>query len=128
MNYTAFLVYVIVSTFTPGPNNLMAMYVSVRNGVRGGSRFYFGAILGMSSLFVLCGVLNFVLSSFVPVIEPYMKWLGACYLLYLSFIILRGSRKGKDDLQSVPISFESGFSLQYVNVKAWLFGLTVFSL
>lgn len=128
MVYSAMLLYVFVSTFTPGPNNLLVMFLCARNGFWGSTKFFIGAIVGFTSLFALCGILNLVLSSFVPVIEPYMKWLGAAYLLFLAFVILKGRKKTEKSDDTKMNSIVAGLLLQYMNIKGWLFGLTVFSM
>lgn len=128
MDYANMLLYVVVSTFTPGPNNLMAMYQCAQNGIAGSLKYLIGATIGFTSLFILCGVLNLGISSIIPDIEPYMRWFGAGYMIYLAIVILRKRNKSNDVGSGKSNSLISGFLLQYVNVKGWFFGLTVFSI
>jgi threonine/homoserine/homoserine lactone efflux protein len=126
MEFVSLLLYVCVMCFTPGPNNLMSMYVSVKNRLTKASPFLFGALAGYTSLFALCGLLNLLLAYLVPAVEPFMKWLGVAFMLYLAVTILLSRREASGE-SAKPFSFLMGFALQYVNVKGWLFGLTVFS-
>ncbi len=126
MEFASLVLYVCVMCFTPGPNNLMSMYVSAKNSLTKASPFLFGALVGYTSLFILCGLLNLLLVYLVPAVEQFMKWLGAAFMLYLAVMILF-SRKASSE-SGKPASSLTGFVLQYANVKGWLFGLTVFSM
>ncbi len=130
MNLSVLLTYVIVSSITPGPNNIMSMYICSTHGLWNGRRFICGAACGFTVLFMLCAVLNYTLSAFIPVVEPYMKWLGVAYLVFLAAMILFGSKKDKDNTAKLDRanSVVAGFLLQYVNVKGILFGITVFAM
>ena len=48
MNFFAFITYVVVTTFTPGPNNMMAMSNGLQDGFRKTLRFLAG----------VCGICN----------------------------------------------------------------------
>ena len=91
MNIPAFLVYCAIMAVTPGPNNLMSLYL----GASGGSRFWRFFAGSMAGLFVkcaLCGLLNVLLAEKIPALVPYLKWLGALYMLYLAFGMVRRLR------------------------------------
>ncbi len=130
MDYAALYLYVIVATFTPGPNNLMSFYLCAENGLKGGIKYIIGAVMGFTSLFFIFGWLNLWLSKFVPIIEPYIKWFGVLYLLFLAVYIIVGGKKNKSNggSQSGLNTIPKGFLLQYVNVKGLIFSLTVFSM
>ena len=92
MNIPAFLVYCAIMAVTPGPNNLMSLYL----GASGGSRFWRFFAGSMAGLFVkcaLCGLLNVLLAEKIPALVPYLKWLGALYMLYLAFGMVRSRLK-----------------------------------
>ena len=127
MNIPAFLVYCAIMAVTPGPNNLMSLYL----GASGGSRFWRFFAGSMAGLFVkcaLCGLLNVLLAELIPALVPYLKWLGAMYMLYLAFGMVRsGLKPAGDDQRSGEGSFESGILLQVLNVKSWVAALSIFS-
>ena len=127
MDYLTLFLYVIMVTGTPGPNNLMALYVCAEHGVWKGRKFLIGAGTGFTTVFVLCGVLSYWLAALIPIVEPYIKWLGVLYLLYLAFCILKSKNDSGEDKTSIN-TFIYGFSMQFINVKVWLFGLTVYSM
>lgn len=125
MNLGAFLSYVIVTTYTPGPNNIMAM----RNGNRFGFWGAFPFMLGMGSgafLIMMASCLsNVFLSKVIPVFLPFMRWVGVAYMLYLAWGTLRPHDGGKQTSLSDGNSFPAGMALQVVNVKVILYAITV---
>ena len=107
MNIPAFLVYCAIIAVTPGPNTRMSLYL----GASGGSRFwrfFAGSMAGLLVKCALCGLLNVLLSEKIPALVPYLKWLGALYMLYLAFGMVRsGLKPAGDDQRSGEGSFQS---------------------
>jgi len=127
-NIYPFLIYVFVTTFTPGPNNIMAMTNSMRYGYRRILRFLAGIITGFFIVMFLSGVLNVTLAAYLPALKIWLNILGAVYMLYLAIHILR-SKPAEDDIEdNSHNSFKAGFSMQFLNIKVILYGITVFSL
>lgn len=128
MNIPGFLVYCAIMAVTPGPNNLMSLYLGARGGWRGFWSFFGGSMTGLGVKCVLCGLLNVLLAEKVPVLVPYLKWLGAAYMLYLAFCMVKsGVRSGEDEEKSGEGTFRSGVLLQVLNVKSWVAALSIFS-
>ncbi len=128
MNIPGFLVYCAIMAVTPGPNNLMSLYLGARGGWRGFWSFFGGSMTGLGAKCVLCGLLNVLLAEKVPVLVPYLKWLGAAYMLYLAFCMVKsGVRSGEDEEKSGEGTFRSGVLLQVLNVKSWVAALSIFS-
>jgi cysteine/O-acetylserine efflux protein len=61
-NLFPFIIYVIVTTFTPGPNNIMAMTNAMHDGFKRTIRFLFGIFAGFILILLLSGLLNLVLA------------------------------------------------------------------
>ena len=128
MNIPAFLVYCAVMAITPGPNNLMCLYLGAKGGVRYFAPFFGGSMTGLFVKCALCGLLNVLLAEKIPVLVPYLKWLGALYMLYLAFSMVQsGLKKEEDDAKSGEGTFRSGILLQVLNVKSWVAALSIFS-
>ncbi|MED3997991.1 LysE family transporter [Peribacillus frigoritolerans] len=126
MSIIAFLSYVMITSITPGPSNILLMNEARRFGFFGSWKFTGGILAGFAVLGIMSGVFTTSLYNWIPIVEPYFKIAGAVYLLYLAWKIsmAKGSKKDTRDVQS---SFLSGFILQILNVKSILFFLTVFS-
>lgn len=128
MNIPAFLTYCAIMAITPGPNNLMCLYLGARGGGRGFLRFFSGSMTGLFAKCALCGLLNVLLAEKIPMVVPYLKWLGALYMLYLAFSMVRsGLKKEEDGAKSGEGTFRSGIFLQVLNVKSWVAALSIFS-
>jgi len=118
------LTFVLVTTFTPGPNNTMSLVSGKNNGYKKSLKFLFGIFTGFFILMMLCGFFNRILFSVLPSIKPYISIAGSLYMLYLAVIIL------KSDLgsHSYPINFsyKKGLFLQFMNIKVIMYGLALY--
>ena len=127
-DFSGMFFYLAVSAFTPGPNNLMCMYLGANYGLRGSRKFITAS---MSSVFVkalLCGLLNVALARFIPAVVPVMKWVGAAYMLYLAWSMLQsGLKKEVAAEQKGESTYSAGILLQLLNIKSWVAALSAFS-
>lgn len=128
IDFAAMGLYLAATSFTPGPNNLMCMYLGAHYGLKGSRRFIFGS---MSAVFVkalLCGLLNVVLARFIPMVVPVLKWVGAAYMLYLAWTMLKsGLQKGETAEKQGEATCSAGVLLQVLNMKSWISALSLFS-
>jgi len=127
VNLYPFLAYVFVTTFTPGPNNVMSMSNAMRFGYRGTLRFLAGITCGFLVVMLICGLLDFGLVSLAPQVKLWLNILGAVYMVYLAVHIVRSKPVDGDPAGAGLNSFRAGFMMQFLNVKVILYGVTVFS-
>lgn len=125
LNWTSFLSYVFVTTYTPGPNNIMSMNNAASYGFRKGAPFNFGIWAGFSLVMIFCALFSAVLYAIVPKIQLPMKILGASYMLYLAWKTAHSGGAAVDERAAG--SFWSGFALQFVNPKIFIYGITAMS-
>jgi cysteine/O-acetylserine efflux protein len=126
-NFYPFLAYVIVTTFTPGPNNVMAMSNAMRFGFKKAMSFVWGVFIGFWVILTLSGLLNMMLANYIPGVRAWLNILGAIYMLYLAYHIAL-SKPVEDGAVDGLSTFKAGFFQQFVNIKVLVFGITVFSL
>jgi len=126
-NLIPFLTYVFVTTFTPGPNNILSMSNGMRYGYRKTLGFLLGIFTGFLVLMEICGLLNFVLINLLPQVKLWLNILGAAYMVYLAVHILRSKPMGEGQSDDSLNTFKAGFILQFVNLKGILYGVTVYS-
>ncbi len=128
MNLTAFLSYVFLTAFTPGPNVIMAMTIGSKYGFRKALRFNLGVLSGFLIVLSACAAFFALLFRSIPIIEPIMKWAGAGYILWLAWSVWRDkpADEGLQD-ENHRSEFLSGFLLQFVNPKLYMFGITALS-
>lgn len=127
MHWIAFLVYVIVTSFTPGPNNIMSMAFASRSGYRSTLRFVLGVAAGTFVIALLSSFFNLLLYSMIPKVKLWMSILGCAYLLYLAMKLFRHKPGGTQVKQDHMNSFFSGFILQFINPKVILYAITAVS-
>jgi threonine/homoserine/homoserine lactone efflux protein len=126
-NITAFLSYVFVTTFTPGPNNIMSMTNGNNFGYKKTLKYILGVTTGFAVIMILCNYLNLLLVGFVPKIKIYMDILGVAYMLYLAVKILMSSSTSHNGQSKSLNTFTAGITMQFVNPKVILYGITVTS-
>ncbi len=125
-----FLSYVFVTTFTPGPNNIMAMSIAGRYGWKKTVRFTLGVLGGFSVVLLLCAYANLLLFRVIPRIQLAMNIVGAVYMGYLAYKTVTSDAHNHDDQttgaqNNKQNSFWGGFALQFVNAKGILYGITI---
>ncbi|AMQ06284.1 MULTISPECIES: LysE family transporter [Sporosarcina] len=125
MPVLTFLLYVFVMSFTPGPNNIMAMLFANQYGFKKTLRFCLGVGAGFFVIMILSSYFNLILHNFIPKIELPMMLLGAAYMLYLAIKIITSSTSTNGDEGGKYNSFLAGMLLQFVNPKGVLYGITV---
>lgn len=138
VNLGAFLSYVFVVSFTPGPNNIMSMASSSKFGYKKTLQFILGVCTGFFVLMILCSYFNLFLFNIMPKVKIFMGILGAGYMIFLAIKIMKSkeeidtkndeSKKNKLNSSRSDInSFFTGMAMQFVNPKAILYGITVIS-
>ncbi|USG65623.1 LysE family transporter [Brevibacillus ruminantium] len=127
MQWVPFLLYVFVTSFTPGPNNFISMTSAAKVGFRKTLWFILGVTTGTTVIALMSSYFHLLLSGFLPKMKTAMSILGALYLVYLAVKIMT-SRSEKNDLhEEKTYSFFTGFLLQFINPKAILYGITAIS-
>jgi cysteine/O-acetylserine efflux protein len=125
---TSLLTYILVVTFTPGPNNIMAMVNGMRNGYGKTLRFLLGIACGFLIIMLCAGILNIALASLIPSSDKWLKILGAIYMLYLAYHVARSGPIEEGKGENAADTFWFGFGMQFLNVKGILYGISVTSL
>ncbi len=82
MPIISFLLFVVVSSFTPGPNNIIAMAFANQIGLKRSLIFCAGVGGGFFVITLLCTIFNLLLTNLLPVIETPLMIFSAAYMLY----------------------------------------------
>ena len=118
--------FVIITTFTPGPNNISSASMGIIYGYRKTIGYIFGITSGFFMVMVFCAYLSSTLLAVIPVSEKYLRWIGALYIVWLAINILRANTSFQEtDARSK--AFTKGFILQLFNPKVAVYGLTLYS-
>ncbi|KMZ55457.1 LysE family transporter [Dorea sp. D27] len=120
----SYLPYTLVTAFTPGPNNIVALYAVSQNGWRKGKNVLLGIAAGFLCVMVVCAVFCYELARYVPSMAGVLKYVGAAYIVYLAIYVALSKPGDTEDKQ---ISFMKGFLLEFANVKIILYSITVYT-
>jgi len=126
-NLAAFLSYVFVVTFTPGPNNIMSMANGNKFGYKKTLKFMMGILTGFFIILLLSTYFNLVLFNIMPKIRFFMGILGAVYMTYLAIMIIKSKNQTGKSENGRLNSFFTGMLMQFLNPKCILYGITVTS-
>lgn len=118
------MLFVLVTTITPGPNNTMLL----ASGVNFGFRRTVPHILGISAgVVVLMLSVGFGLGEafrHVPVLYTVLEAASVAYLLYLAWKIGSSRELKVRSGEHRPMRFHEAIAFQWVNPKAWMMVLT----
>ena len=124
----AISVYYFVMYATPGPNNS----ILTASGIKFGFIRSIPNIIGISSghglqLALVCFGLGSLFSQF-PILLEVLKYIGACYLLYLAWKMFGSLNISRTEEKSSPLKYYEAILFQFVNPKAWVICITAVSL
>lgn len=114
------LLFALVSTATPGPNNIMVMTSGMNFGVWRTVPHYLGICIGFPAMVLAISMGLGTVFEAVPVMHQVIKVLGISYLMYLAWRIATTETELKEDGSSRPLSFWQAAAFQWVNPKAWV--------
>ena len=120
--------YYFVMYATPGPNNS----ILTASGIKFGFIRSVPNIIGISSghgiqLALVCFGLGSLFLQF-PILLEILKYIGACYLLYLAWKMFGSLNISITDEKSSPLKYYEAILFQFVNPKAWVICITAVSL
>lgn len=118
----ALALYMIVSSFTPGPGNILTLTTMTNYGWKKGKQVIFGICAGYFCVQFICSLTIYGLSEWFTPALKIIKYVGFAYLIFLAIHIALS--KPVDVNENKSPTFWSGFLLQFVNVKIYLYGLT----
>jgi len=120
----ALSIYTIVTSITPGPNNMMVLASGVNFGVRRTVPHFLGISIGFAAMIVIVGMGLGTMFELYPSLNIMLRWVGAAYLIYLAYKIARSDAPEKPDRTTGrPLGFLGAAAFQWVNPKAWVMAL-----
>jgi len=126
INLGAFLTFVFVASFTPGPNNITCSSMGILYGYRRTLRYIAGILAGFTLLAILSGLVSGTLYALIPSLEGIMRLVGAAYILWLAYKTWKSSYQFSEE-ESPALGFANGFLLQLFNPKGLIYMLTIYT-
>ena len=129
--FVALAVFALVSSITPGPNNLMLMTSGIDFGLRRTVPHMLGVSIGFTLMIVLIGLGVMKVIEAVPGSVLVITVASGLYLLYMAWKIATTdtspAAKAGAAGSSKPFTFLQAVLFQWVNPKAWTMALTAIS-
>lgn len=125
-DFIALASFVMITTFTPGPNNISSASMGILCGYKNTLGYLSGIATGFFLVMLLCGWISSTLLQVFPAFEDMLRFIGSIYILWLAFHTLKASYTFKEDQQAL-LGFLNGFLLQLLNPKVIVYGLTLYS-
>lgn len=122
-----YIPYALITNFTPGPNNILALNSARTYGLAKSKNILFGICSGFTCVLLICGFLCISLNNFTNIYQGGMKYLGSIYLCWLAIHIFMNKPDKEIMNEYSNTSFWAGFLAQFLNVKVMLYGMVSIS-
>jgi len=100
--------------------------MAILHGYRNTLKYQTGLAFGVFLLMLLSGLFSAALLNIFPALEPILRYVGAAYILYLAFGILKASYSFAEK-ETKSLEFTHGFMLQILNPKLVVYAFTLFT-
>ncbi|WP_413478543.1 LysE family translocator [Vibrio hibernica] len=122
----ALLTFVLITTISPGPNNIMVMASGANIGFMRTIPHILGIIFGFSFMVIMVGVGLMKVFAFYPLLHLILNAFCITYLFYLAWKIAQ-SKPDNDADSYQAMSFIAAANFQWINPKAWTMAITAVS-
>ncbi|MCU1740766.1 MULTISPECIES: LysE family translocator [Pseudomonas] len=119
-----FLLFAIVMTGTPGPNNAMVLVSGARVGVWRTMPLVWGIAAGVALQLVILGLGLGAVFEVIPGFHTALSIVGAAYILWLAWKIASSGPLVIGDEERSPMGFFGGVVFQWINPKAWAMSIS----
>lgn len=124
-DFISFVIFFLVTSITPGPNNITSLSFSLHHGYRRTFPYMLGIISGVFCVFFAMSlVLLYAASTSISHVLYWMRYIGAAYILYLAYKTLMMNINWQRQADTEP-RFLDGFIFQAINPKLYFFSTTV---
>ncbi|MEX3812463.1 LysE family translocator [Paraburkholderia sp. BR13439] len=118
------ILFALVTSITPGPNNTMLLASGVNFGFRRTLPHLSGISVGVVLLMLSVGVGLGEAFVHFPVLYTVLEVVSVAYLLYLAWKIGTSGELKLRNGERRPMRFHEAIAFQWVNPKAWMMVLT----
>ena len=121
------LLFGIVASLSPGPNNIMTSYTAFNFGVKKTIPTMLGVIIGWTILVIFLQVGSVIVFQKLEILQKIIRVLGSIYLLFIAYKISFSSIKLKKTSPK-PVTFLNTFFFQFVNPKSIIIALAAIAM
>ena len=124
--FAGLLLFALVMSATPGPNNVMVTASAARFGLRRTVPHIGGVAVGFSIMLLLVGLGLGAVFIAAPVLRRVLALASMVWMLWLAWAIARSAAPSEDTAAAArPFTFVQAALFQWVNPKAWMIAITV---
>ena len=122
--WAGLVLYAVVTSITPGPNNMMLLASGVNFGLARSVPHILGISVGFGVMVALVGAGLATVFDAYPFIHEILRWGGAAYLVSLAWRIARSAPPEPGEATTNrPMGFLAAAAFQWLNPKAWIMAL-----
>jgi threonine/homoserine/homoserine lactone efflux protein len=121
--FAGFLVFALVGSITPGPNNLMMMASGATFGLKRTLPHVAGVVLGFGAMTLAVGLGLAQVLKASPLLFAVLRWGAAAYILYIAWRMVTAKGPGIAVTGEKAMSFLGAVAFQWINPKAWVMAL-----
>ena len=118
------MLFALVTTITPGPNNTMLLASGVNFGFRRTMPHLFGISIGVAILMLSVGFGLGAVFKRIPLLYTLLEAASVAYLMYLAWRIGTSGEVQANGGKPRPMTFIEAAAFQWINPKAWMMVLT----
>ena len=122
--FIALILFVLSTSGTPGPNNIMILTSGVNHGIKSSIPHVLGVNIGFPVMIICVGLGAMTLFKQWPIAHQLIQIIGIFYLSYLAYKIATMPVQNKIQEGKKPISFLQAALFQWVNPKAWVMSVS----
>ena len=119
--------FALVSSITPGPNNIMLAVSGVNFGLRRTVPKMLGIFCGLMLIVIGTGLGLGLVFSHYPLVRDGLRIGGILYTLWLAWKIATAGSLGGGELPH-PLPFAGSFAFHWVNPKLWVMAVATVAL
>ncbi|WP_191488045.1 LysE family translocator [Pseudomonas sp. FEN] len=126
-SFLPFVLFAVVASITPGPNNILVLSNSARHGLAAALPIVLGAGAGAALIVLLVGSGVGESLAQLPRVRMAMQWIGIAWLSYLAWQVFSAPATAIDSDAGGPrrLGLFGAASLQLINPKVWMMALAV---
>src|SRR6185312_9027040 len=92
--FAGFLLFAMVASITPGPNNLMMMASGATFGLKRSAPHMAGVVLGFGAMTLAVGLGLAEVLKASPALFAVLRWAAAAYILYIAYRMITAKGPG----------------------------------
>jgi threonine/homoserine/homoserine lactone efflux protein len=116
----ALFTFCLVTTVTPGPNNMMLLSSGATFGLRRTVPHIFGISGGCAVMVFVLGWCLTGFARYLPLLLPVLHIASAAYLVWLAWRIATSGGPHEAQARARPLGVLNAAAFQWVNPKAWV--------